>query len=564
MILFPLGSEMFKDTGADGISMFYVSTVVSQLVFSCGGSIFRGGIGSEMIEVVPFFHKMAYMILARVGSDRPDAVFATTILSFALSSVLTGLVFFLMGIFGLGTLIGFFPRHILIGCIGGVGWFLMATGVEVAARLPGALQYTLPTLAFLLQTHEFILWTLPLALAVALLVIKRFYSSNYLVGGYFILITVLFYAATSLLRLPMHSLRSRGWVFEAPPSNNPWYHFYSFYNFKIVDWKALAATVPTMFALTFFGLLHVPINVPALGISTGEDNLNVDRELIAHGVSNALSGFCGSIQNYLVYTNSLLFIASGGNDRLAGIMLAFATLGILFIGPVIIGYIPIMVVAALIYMLGIELMEEALVDTWGKLQPLEYLTVVVIVVTMGCVDFVQGVVVGIVLACVSYVVQTSRKSAITATYTGEVASSTVRRHPTHVRFLREAGRQTHVVKLAGFLFFGTIVDVEKRMRALIEEKAFDKRPIRYLVLDFRRVNGLDFSAAEAFTRINRILSKRGVHMIICGLDLQDSVGTSLQNVGLFSGIGQVKVFENLNSALEYCENELLKALHNRR
>lgn len=60
-------------------------------------------------------------------------------------------------------------------------------------------------------------------------------------------------------------------------------------------------------------------------------------------------------------------------------MLAFATLGILFVGPVIIGYIPIMVVAALIYMLGIELMEEALVDTWGKLQKLEYLTVSMIV-----------------------------------------------------------------------------------------------------------------------------------------------------------------------------------------
>ena len=51
-----------------------------------------------------------------------------------------------------------------------------------------------------------------------------------------------------------------------------------------------------MFALTFFGILHVPINVPALGLSTGEDNVNVDRELIAHGVSNALSGLAGSIQ----------------------------------------------------------------------------------------------------------------------------------------------------------------------------------------------------------------------------------------------------------------------------
>lgn len=56
-------------------------------------------------------------------------------------------------------------------------------------------------------------------------------------------------------------------------------------------------------------------------------------------------------------------------------MLAAATMGILVIGPVIVGFIPVMVVGALIFLLGIELMQEALVDTWGKLHRLEYLTV---------------------------------------------------------------------------------------------------------------------------------------------------------------------------------------------
>ena len=56
-------------------------------------------------------------------------------------------------------------------------------------------------------------------------------------------------------------------------------------------------------------------------------------------------------------------------------MLAAATMGILFIGPVIVGFIPVIVVGALIFLLGIELMQEALVDTWGKLHRLEYLTV---------------------------------------------------------------------------------------------------------------------------------------------------------------------------------------------
>ena len=49
MILFPLGQPVFAHLGAAGISIFYVSCIISQLVFSCGGSIFRGGIGSEMV-----------------------------------------------------------------------------------------------------------------------------------------------------------------------------------------------------------------------------------------------------------------------------------------------------------------------------------------------------------------------------------------------------------------------------------------------------------------------------------------------------------------------------------
>lgn len=56
-------------------------------------------------------------------------------------------------------------------------------------------------------------------------------------------------------------------------------------------------------------------------------------------------------------------------------MLAVATFGVLISGPIIIGYIPIMVVGALIFFLGIDLMREALVDTWGKVHRLEYLTV---------------------------------------------------------------------------------------------------------------------------------------------------------------------------------------------
>lgn len=66
---------------------------------------------------------------------------------------------------------------------------------------------------------------------------------------------------------------------------------------------------------------------------------------------------------------------SGGDSRVAGVMLAAATFGILIVGPVIIGYIPIMVVGALIFFLGFDLLREALADTWGRVHRLEYFTV---------------------------------------------------------------------------------------------------------------------------------------------------------------------------------------------
>ena len=49
MILFPLGSPIFSSLGSAGISIFYVSTIISQLTFSFG-SVFKGAVGSELVS----------------------------------------------------------------------------------------------------------------------------------------------------------------------------------------------------------------------------------------------------------------------------------------------------------------------------------------------------------------------------------------------------------------------------------------------------------------------------------------------------------------------------------
>lgn len=136
MIMFPAG-KIFDGFGPMGVSLFFVTTIIAQLVYTFGGSSFPGGNGSMMIEVVvcvlllfdysklttplqPFFNILTAQITQIVGEENEAAVIATTLASFSFSAILTGTTFFILGKFRLGNLIGFFPRHILVGCIGGV------------------------------------------------------------------------------------------------------------------------------------------------------------------------------------------------------------------------------------------------------------------------------------------------------------------------------------------------------------------------------------------------------------------------------------------------------------
>lgn len=566
MITFPTSMPIFASFGGDGVSMFFVTCIIAQLVYTLGGSIFKGGNGSMMIEVVPFYHILVKVIVQVVGDDNPPAIISTTMVAFALSSVLTGLLFTILGALRLGVLIGYFPRHILVGCIGGVGVFLVETGLAVTARLEGeeGFKYNMATLRALTANATVMAqWFCPLGLALLLQAITARWHHPLIMPLYFLVILVVFYTVAFLFGATMKTLWDQGWVFDIQHlANAPFYRFYTYFDFYHVSWEALWATLPTQMALVFFGILHVPLNVPALGVTLNEDNVDTDQELVAHGISNICAGLLGTVPNYLCYVNSVLFYRVGGGSRLSGLMLAAATTIVLLLGPGMIGYLPIMVVGALIFVLGLDLVREALWDTIGRVNRLEYVTIVIIVVVMTLSDFVVGSLVGILLACLIFVMQSARRNVIRAVFTGHAARSTVRRQLTQRRFLDEVGWQTQVVKLHGSIFFGTINSVERLVRQLLDLATWKKNPIRFLVMDVTLVSHMDFSAAEAMTRIHRMLSSKGVHLVFAGLSLEGDVAHALRKLDLWAETADnLEVFASLNEALEWTENEYLRGLY---
>ncbi|KAI8849126.1 hypothetical protein BC829DRAFT_417082 [Chytridium lagenaria] len=455
-----------------GISMFLASTVISQFVFALGGSAFKGANGSMMIEVMPFLHIMVRQIESRLippdaGDDfnmRP--VLATIMVAYAMSTLLTGLVF------------------LVLGCIGGIGWFLFVTGIEVTT---GGLkpEFSLDFIHALFVWIIWVLWGSALMLAMLLKLLQTKIHHPLFVPTFYVIVPIAFYAITfGLLHWTVDDMRDRGFLFKMPPGDPvPFYTFWGYFDgFLGVRWRWCFLRCFMCRSCAGFG----SVDASGCGCELGD---------CGHGLSNLAAGLMGTPQNYLVYSNSLLYIRSGGNSTMGGLLLAFATAMIWMFGGGVIGFVPTLVVGSLIFHLAFDLMKESLWDTrLVGISNLEYATILLIVVTMAGFGFTEGILTGMVLACFFFVIMYSRKSIIRSSHTGSEVRSTVHRPYRQKLYLDKVGDQIRIVKLQGFMFFGVISQLEGFLERMLEEVP----RIRFVVLEFGLITGVDYSAMEAF------------------------------------------------------------------
>ncbi len=102
---FPLpGKEIF------GLRLFIFSTVMCQIVLTFTSS-FVNPIGLQIVENIPFFHSIALICFQELGYGM-DAL-SNLLLILALTSILVGISFYILGAFGLGRGVYFIPKHVL-------------------------------------------------------------------------------------------------------------------------------------------------------------------------------------------------------------------------------------------------------------------------------------------------------------------------------------------------------------------------------------------------------------------------------------------------------------------
>lgn len=96
--------EAFGDLQVQGISLYIMSTIVSQLTLSLGGSGFEGAFGAMLTEVLPFLRAVASDIRQSVGDDSPRLI-PTVVVAYAMTSILIGLCFLVMAALKLGWIV---------------------------------------------------------------------------------------------------------------------------------------------------------------------------------------------------------------------------------------------------------------------------------------------------------------------------------------------------------------------------------------------------------------------------------------------------------------------------
>ena len=280
-----------------------------------------------------------------------------------------------------------------------------------------------------------------------------------------------------------------------------------------------------MVALVFFSLIHVPINIPAFALSTKVDDVDMNKELIAHGISNMLAGAGGGLQNYLAYTQSVLYDKSGGSGRVSGLAVAAVTAVLFFIGPTIASHIPRCMAGTLLLHVGIDLFLEGVWDSYGKFDLLEYAGIWLIVIVMSVYGMESAMVAGGIAAVSTYAVQ---NVAYLSPIRGVMPATTLRSSDWNRKAASEdilvdsyTGRsRILVVQLQGHLFFGNMAFFTDQMHELLclpskqsegnnigaIDKDEKKSPL-VLIIDFSLVLGIDSSAAHAIVKLKDTIWK---------------------------------------------------------
>ncbi len=466
-------------------------------------------------------------VLAVTSRGTPEAVQLV-----AAISVLAGVLYLIFSFLKMGWISNFLSESVLIGFVFGIGILLVVSQLH---RLTGTVETgdnTWEAFAnWILGLPETDLVTLAVGLAsLALLFGFKFFAPK-TPGA--LLVVGLAIGAELMLGLSDYGVELVGSVPRGLPS-------FVLPNVELVM-ENLHVVIPAAIGV-FLVSFSVSLAAARQYASQYHYDIEVDQEMLALGMTNAVSGFFQSLSSYGVFSRTSVSVEAGGKTEMASIAMGFfLILTLLFLAPLF-SHVPQAV-------LGAVIIEAVVLGLWKvsqmrrlyRLARTEFWLALAALLGVLTFGLLNGVLIGVALSLL-WLVWRSSHPAIPVL--GRMPNSKVYcnadRHPES-----ETVPGLVVIRFDGPLFFATATSLRERIRELTTDVDPE---VKAVVLDMESTSIIDLEGASALHTAVKELYATDVTLHLARI--KEEIQDVLEQDGVLDTLGRDCLFDHVHDAVE--------------
>jgi SulP family sulfate permease len=278
-------------------------------------------------------------------------------------------------------------------------------------------------------------------------------------------------------------------------------------------------------------------------------------ELIGQGLGHLLSGIGGGMGGAGSSSGTKVSCEMGGG-RWVALLAALLLAGFLLWGGGLTRYVPVGALAGVILFTALKMIQYDILD-WLRRAASAVDGWIAVSVTLLTIiyDLSFAVLTGILISVLLFLSREVKTNVIHRQQQGGQARSVQARPERVLRLLQDNGDRLSFVELRGNLFFATV-------DGLYLSLADELTRCSHLILDFRRVKHVDLTAIKLLEQMVNTLAEHGGKLVVCEIppdcELFPDINAKFREVS--RNAPEVFQFESADEALNWCENDLLRAL----
>ncbi len=264
---------------------------------------------------------------------------------------------------------------------------------------------------------------------------------------------------------------------------------------------------------------------------------NVD--LVGLGAACAVAGLSGTFVVNGSPTKTQMVDGAGGRSQLAQVTASVVVLVVLLFLTAPIQYMPDAVLAAIVFLIGVQLIDIEGMRRVLSRRPEEFLVATIVATTVVVAGVEQGIVIGIVVSIVDHL----RRSYRPVTAVLEPSTGTTWRNVAVVADARSLPGLV-VYRFAGSLYYANANLFLGHANLLMSGAA----PLRWFCIDAAAIPDIDYSGGETLRQLHTVLDEHGIRLVIAAA--LPPVVITLDRYGLADLLGRDAIYESVDDAVE--------------